>query len=158
MIPPKNSKGAQGLDLQYQTNILGPFLLTKMLLPILRKTAQSERRGSVRVSWAGSLAIYLQAPKGGVQWKDGTLAHGLNSPPTAYGVSKAANYFLAYEFGRRFGNKDGVMHNVSCPRFLKNVILTISVLQSRLSEHGSIPPYQNCIRCSCDVVHRHAYV
>jgi retinol dehydrogenase-12 len=158
MIPPKDSKGAQGLDLQYQTNILGPFLLTKVLLPILLKTAQSKEKGSVRVSWAGSLAIYLQAPKGGVQWKDGTLAHALNSPPTAYGVSKAANYFLAYEFGRRFSDKDHVLHNVSSPRLPKNFILTLSILQSRFSQHGTIPPYQNRIRCNCDVVYRLAHV
>lgn len=113
MTPPPGSKGAQNLDLQYQTNILGPFLFTKSLLPVLRKTAETEPKGSVRVSWAGSVVIELQSPTGGVQWKDNTLDYGMTNPPTAYGTSKAANYFLAYEFGKRFGDKDGVMHNVS---------------------------------------------
>ncbi len=53
MVPPNGSKGAQGMDLTYQTNILGPFLFTKSLLPILRRTAENEPQGSVRVSWAG---------------------------------------------------------------------------------------------------------
>ncbi len=113
MHPPKNSKGAQGLDLQYQTNILGPFLLTKLLLPLLKKTAESEPKGSVRVSWAGSFAIDIQSPKGGIEFKNGTLAHGLDSPQIAYAVSKASNYLLGTEFGRRSGNADNVLHNVS---------------------------------------------
>jgi retinol dehydrogenase 12 len=117
MVPPKGSKGAQGMDLTYQTNILGPFLFTKLLLPILKRTAESEPKNSVRVSWAGSLAVDVQSPKTGLIWekdKDGqeTLAHK-DKNTVAYGVSKAANYFFASEFGKRSGNKDGVLHNVS---------------------------------------------
>lgn len=110
MVPPAGSKGAQGIELQYQTNILGPFLLTKLLLPILKKTAQTEPKGSVRVSWAGSLAVVVQSPTGGVQFTpQGDLKDF--SSGVAYGVSKAANYLLASEFGRRYGG-DGVVHNV----------------------------------------------
>lgn len=29
----------------------------------------------------------------------------------AYATSKAANFFLGYEFGRRYGNRDGVLHD-----------------------------------------------
>jgi len=113
MIPPKGSKGAQGLDLQYQTNILGPFLFTKLLLPVLKKTAETEPKGSVRVSWAGSLAVDMTSPQGGVAWKpDGKTLDDSKSNDVLYGTTKAANYFLAYEFGRRFGSKDGVLHNV----------------------------------------------
>ncbi|EXJ67751.1 uncharacterized protein A1O5_09097 [Cladophialophora psammophila CBS 110553] len=119
MIPPLGSKGSQGMDLTYQTNILGPFLFTKLLLPILKRTAEGEPKGTVRVSWAGSLAVDLQSPKGGVRWKKGadgkeTLDDG-NSNPFTYGVSKAANYFFATEFGKRFGEKDGVLHNAYNP-------------------------------------------
>jgi retinol dehydrogenase 12 len=111
MVPPKESKGAQGMDLQYQTNILGPFLLTKLLLPILKKTAAEEPTGTVRVSWAGSLAVVIQSPKFGVTFeKDGQLKE--YNPPTAYGVTKASNYLLANEFAKRFA-QDGVLHNVS---------------------------------------------
>src|ERR1700761_8175908 len=117
MVPPAGSKGEQGMDLTYQTNILGPFLFTKLLLPILKRTAQDEPKGTVRVSWAGSLAVDLGSPKGGVAWKMGkdgqdTLDDKGNNT-FAYGVSKAANYFFGREFGRRFGDADGVMHNVS---------------------------------------------
>lgn len=120
MIPPVGSRGAQDMDLQYQTNILGPFLLTKLLLPVLKRTADADtdaQQGSVRVSWAGSLAVDLQSPSGGVAWKKGKdgadTLDDTKGNTTLYGVSKAANYFLAQEFGRRFGARDGVLHNVS---------------------------------------------
>lgn len=116
MIPPKAMTGGQGLNLTYQTNILGPFLFTKLLLPVLKRTAESEPKGTVRVSWAGSLAVVLQSPLNGNKWKvakDGTET--LDDTVTnekIYGISKCANYYLAHEFGRRF-NDQGVMHNVS---------------------------------------------
>jgi retinol dehydrogenase 12 len=120
MIPPKGSKGAQGMDLTYQTNILGPFLFTKLLLPILKRTAENEPKGTVRVSWAGSLGVDVGSPKKGALWNDGAddkdaLVHK-DDNQLAYGTSKAANMFLATQFGKRFGNADGVIHNVSFPQ------------------------------------------
>ncbi|KIW23903.1 uncharacterized protein PV07_12065 [Cladophialophora immunda] len=115
MIPPQGSKGAQGMDLTYQTNILGPFLFTKLLLPILKRTAADEPKGTVRVSWAGSLAVVLQSPTNGVRWKKGAdgkeTLDDANSNTFTYGVSKAANYFFGTEFGKRYGVKDGVLHS-----------------------------------------------
>ncbi|EXJ86643.1 hypothetical protein A1O3_03596 [Capronia epimyces CBS 606.96] len=128
MFPPAGSKGAQGLDLTYQTNVLGPYLFTKLLLPLLKRTAEAEPAGSVRVSWAGSLAVVLYSPKGGVAWKkdqtegnDGqdTLDDGV-SHQSIYGVSKAANWFFAREFARRFGETDGVLHNCYNPGNLRS--------------------------------------
>ena len=134
MVPPPGSKGAQEMDLTYQTNILGPFLFTKLLLPILKHTADSEPKGTVRVSWAGSLAVDLQSPKGGVAWKkDNDGEEGLDesvSNVVTYGVSKAANYFFAHEFAKRFGTRDGVLHNVS--------IFLISLTRS--SANIQLPP------------------
>ncbi|KAI1617119.1 short-chain dehydrogenase [Exophiala viscosa] len=124
MVPPEGSKGAQGIDLQFQTNILGPFLLTKLLLPILRRTAEAEPQGTVRVSWAGSLTVDVQTVKGGLAWKmdkdgqdtlDDSKGNRLN-----YGATKAANYFLAHEFGKRFGSRDGVLHTSYNPGNLKS--------------------------------------
>ncbi|ETI25340.1 hypothetical protein G647_02112 [Cladophialophora carrionii CBS 160.54] len=119
MVPPKGSKGSQGMDLTYQTNILGPFLFTKLLLPILKRTAEQEPQGTVRVSWAGSLAVELQSPKGGLVWKKGKDGEDTlddkGDNQLAYGVSKAANYFFATEFGKRFGPRDGVLHNCYNP-------------------------------------------
>lgn len=118
MIPPKGSTGKQGLDLQLVTNVYGPFLFTKLLLPILKSTAEAERKegkkDTVRVSWAGSAASFLSAPEFGVGWeKDGKEVLGAHTDPQGmYAVTKAWNWWFAREFGRRFGDADGVLHNV----------------------------------------------
>ncbi|KAK5553306.1 short-chain alcohol dehydrogenase [Exophiala xenobiotica] len=132
MVPRAGSKGAQGMDLQFQTNILGPFLLTKLLLPVLRRTAAAESESgttsTVRVSWAGSSATDLMSPKGGVAWtkkesggeeEEITLDDSLGASAN-YGITKAANYFLAHEFGKRFGARDGVLHNSYNPGNLRS--------------------------------------
>ena len=118
MIPPPGSAGAQGHDLQLVTNVYGPFLFTKLLLPTLRRTAEAERKegrkDTVRVSWAGSAATFLSGVHCGVAWeKDGKEVLGaLKDPQGVYGITKAWNWWLAQEFGRRYGNEDGVLHNV----------------------------------------------
>lgn len=55
MQPPKNSKSKQGYDLEMGTNCLGPFLLNKLLEPVLFSTASHEAPGEVRVVWVTSL-------------------------------------------------------------------------------------------------------
>jgi retinol dehydrogenase 12 len=39
MLPPMDRFTTQGYDLQFGTNVLGPYLLTKSLLPIMEATA-----------------------------------------------------------------------------------------------------------------------
>lgn len=111
MHPPPNSVSAQGHDLQFATNILGPFLLSKLLQPTLRATAATSPPNTVRVTWAGSLATVLGTPTGGVAWTaDGKDFVSAGEPVAGYAITKAANYLLAVEFGKRFGNDDGVLH------------------------------------------------
>lgn len=91
----------QGHELQVGTNCLGPWLLTHLLTPILKSTAASSPPNSVRVAWAGSLAIDAYAPTGGVTLNEkGEPVVGSNIQ-SDYGVSKAGNLFLASEFGKR---------------------------------------------------------
>jgi retinol dehydrogenase 12 len=121
MTPDQSAKGAQGHDMTFATNIYGPFLFAKLLRPVLRDTARRSKPGEVRVSWAGSVATYLSGPVGGVEWidveDDGKDNRrdlvGHDDVGVAYMTSKAANYYLSCEFGRRFGVEDGVLHNVS---------------------------------------------
>ena len=110
MQPPKGSVSAQGYEVQMGTNCLGAFLFTELLTPLLRKTAASAPKGSVRVTWAASLAT-LGAPKEGVAFDARTRApkvHGI--PGLDYSQSKAGNVLLAREYGRRHAG-EGV---VSC--------------------------------------------
>lgn len=124
------------MDITYQTNILGPFLMTKLLLPVLKSTAASSSPNSVRVSFAGSLGIMVGSPSGGVQWQpDGKdLKYAFNDPATAYATSKAANFFFGLEFPKHQG-ADGILFNV---RFL--CCYSFFALLSRIYSFDGIHP------------------
>ncbi|KAK5121599.1 hypothetical protein LTR85_004771 [Meristemomyces frigidus] len=114
MTPPVGSKTAQSYELQMGTNCLGPYLFTQYLTPLLQKTAASSPPGSVRVTWAASLAT-LGSPKGGVAWDEktgGAKVH--NSRGTDYAQSKACNVLLAKEYQRHYG-ADGIVSNAWNP-------------------------------------------
>ncbi|KAH0271636.1 NAD(P)-binding protein, partial [Aureobasidium melanogenum] len=118
MTPPSGSKTAQGYELQMGTNVLGSFLLTKLLLPIIEKTATSSPAGSTRVTFAGSLAVDLMSPTGGVTWTDGEpTVH--RSQQANYGQSKAGNALLASALRRRY-EKSGIISNAWNPGNLKS--------------------------------------
>ncbi|KAI1185963.1 hypothetical protein F5B17DRAFT_445289 [Nemania serpens] len=111
MVPPKGSVDAQGNELQLGTNCLGSYLVYQLLLPLLSKTASdpSSPAASVRVLWAGSLAVFLGTPK----------PHGLaldaDGRPTDQGVwanyaqSKVGNVFLARECAKTTP-ETGIVH------------------------------------------------
>ena len=63
---PKGYISAQNIELQHATNILGPFLFTKLLFERLSETSKllDTPEASVRVCWASSLMMEQQAPKG----------------------------------------------------------------------------------------------
>ncbi|TVY90125.1 putative oxidoreductase [Lachnellula willkommii] len=60
---PAGSVSAQGYEAHVGTNCLGPFLLTKLLLPILTRTAKSAPKAGVRVVWVSSGVIDLLPPR-----------------------------------------------------------------------------------------------
>ncbi|KAF4556342.1 Short chain dehydrogenase-like protein 43 [Elsinoe fawcettii] len=107
MMPPPGSKTAQGHELQVGTNCLGPFLFTELLVPLLKKTAASSPAGSVRVTWAASVATEL-SPKGGVPMNDDGSPQVPDDNRKAYSITKVANIFLATETARRYGG-DGIV-------------------------------------------------
>ncbi|KAF5698460.1 NAD(P)-binding protein [Fusarium mundagurra] len=108
MTPPVGSKDSHGHELQIGTNCLGPFLFTELLLPTLLSTVSVASPGSVRVTWAASLAGITSGPKGGVQFDSQGNPKVHDSPSTDYGQSKYGNMLLASEFSKRYG-KDGIV-------------------------------------------------
>lgn len=109
--PPAGSTSKQGFELQLATNCLGPFLLTKLLLPLLESTASEEAEkgvlDSVRVVWTASQMVELAAPPQGIVMSE------LASPPKDrtrnYNNSKTGNLFLATELARRTDRSKGVI-------------------------------------------------
>ncbi|PQE23128.1 short-chain dehydrogenase protein [Rutstroemia sp. NJR-2017a WRK4] len=109
MYPPKGSFDAQGNDLQIGTNCLGHYLLYQLLLPLLTKTASSSPKGSVRVGWAGSIAVHIASPRpqGVVLDQNGyPVDKGVTDN---YGQSKVGNVFLAQECAKTT-QETGVVH------------------------------------------------
>ncbi|CAI6334375.1 unnamed protein product [Periconia digitata] len=98
------------------TNILAPTLLTKLLTPLLTSTAASSPTASVRVLWAGSIAVHVSAPRPGGMKIDGSgrPTHDEENGEDgllSYGASKVGNVFLSRKFAERGKKKDGgVVH------------------------------------------------
>jgi retinol dehydrogenase 12 len=108
MLPAPGSKTEQGWDLQLGVNCLAPFLLTKLLIPVLKATAATVAPGTVRVMFVASSATYLFAPTDGVELgklMDRTQQH---PPLYMYGLTKAGNALYALQFGRMY-RQDGIV-------------------------------------------------
>jgi len=115
MTPPQGSKSAQGYELQLATNCLGPFLFTRLLQPVLVKTAALSPPGAVRVLFTGSVVAEINAPKGGINFEDINHENG-GSAQLKYRQSKVKNIFLAAEFAQRNSAAgEGVVFAVSFP-------------------------------------------
>ena len=96
---PVGEKTHQGIEMITGVNIVGHFLLTKLLLPYLVSAAKTAPEGSVRVIMYGSPVIEGFAPTSGVPTTE------LDNPTTNqirnYAISKTGNWFLAMEFDKR---------------------------------------------------------
>lgn len=91
---------AEGYEIQFGTNHVGHFLLTKLLLPLLEKTAAAPT-GDARIVILSSIG-YRMRPAGGVNY---TTVKG--TAPTIntfarYGQSKIANIWMGTELARRY--------------------------------------------------------
>ncbi|KAI1443778.1 hypothetical protein F5Y02DRAFT_409324 [Annulohypoxylon stygium] len=94
---------AQGNEYHFTTNTLGPFLLARLLTPIISRSTEGSSLGSVRVVWPASLLVETGSPKGGVREefiKDQESAKGMDYVEL-YSASKAASWFLCSEMSRR---------------------------------------------------------
>jgi len=110
MMPPQGSKTEQGYELQLGTNNLGHFLFVKYLHGILKKTAVTAPKGSVRVIWVSSSAI-LMAPSPPIDFNNMDY-HEEESAMKKYCRSKAGNVIHCAEYAKQTAG-DGVLSLVS---------------------------------------------
>ncbi|KAI7359832.1 hypothetical protein KC354_g9171 [Hortaea werneckii] len=121
MTPPPGSQTVNGHDLELGSHCLAPFLLCKLLQPVLEATASWHRfsctaegcaelndhlkgpsnsiastDSGVRIVWVSS--FISQAPKGGVQFDERTGAPRLLKGMENYLQSKAGEVLLAEEW------------------------------------------------------------
>lgn len=100
MTPPKGSKTAQGLELQWGTNVVGHFLLQKLMMPLLVTSAK--QIGQVRIIWVASDGSKWSPSPDGINWDDVNGDKTNQSTWSLYCQSKAGNVILAAETARRY--------------------------------------------------------
>lgn len=139
------SVSAQGHEAHMGTNCLGPFLFTKLLTPILIKTAEAAPEGSVRVVFASS-SIVEMAPPGGLDLAE--LQQGKHSKDKArnYAASKVGNWFLAAQCDKRL-REHGIICLTQNPGNLKtdswNNVPVLKTLFSPLMQEAIFGAYTN---------------
>ncbi|TFK28697.1 NAD(P)-binding protein [Coprinopsis marcescibilis] len=106
MEPPVSEVTTQGYDLQFGTNVLGHFYLTKLLLPALIEGAKASSDGKARVvTTSSSRSLFGKIDFN--TFKDGP-ARRRESPGALYSQSKLGNVLFANELARRH-EKDGIV-------------------------------------------------
>jgi retinol dehydrogenase-14 len=98
---------ADGIELSFAINYLAPFLLTNLLLDVLKASAPAR---IVNVTSAGEMM-------GRIDFED-LMGERAYSPARAYNQSKLANVLFTYELARRLEGT-GVTANCLHPGFVK---------------------------------------
>ncbi|KAG8695229.1 hypothetical protein FRC08_007957 [Ceratobasidium sp. 394] len=108
MAPPIEMKTGTDYDIQFGTNVLGHYLFTILLLPVLIHTAQTSPRGHVRVVNVASNGHRL-APKGGIDYSvlmpndpESEARRRKMGTERLYAQSKWGNIVFANELARRY--------------------------------------------------------
>lgn len=91
----------EGYEIQFGTNHMGHALLTKLLLPLLEKTA-ARPDGDVRIINLSSNAADNQAPKEGLILSDVKSPMLAMSTWARYGQSKIANVYFTQQLAKRY--------------------------------------------------------
>ncbi|KAJ5950403.1 uncharacterized protein N7479_008816 [Penicillium vulpinum] len=98
--PPGLTK--DGYEIQFGTNYMGSALLTRLLLPLLEKTARIPKK-DVRIVNISS-EIYRSAPKGGLLLSQVKTPLTKISTMARYGQSKLANIYFTQSYAKRYPN------------------------------------------------------
>lgn len=119
VLPDRRTLTADGIELTFATNVLGPFLLTKLLIPLLESSAPA------RIINVSSGGMYTQR----LHVDDLQSSSGNFDGATAYARSKRAGVILTELWAQRLWNTGVVAHSmhpgwvdtpgleVSLPRF-----------------------------------------
>ena len=102
VMPPERTNSADGFELGFATNVLGPFLLTGLLLPALRAAAPSR---VVNVSSGGMYSAKLDAHDPQLERRD-------YNPPRFYAHAKRCEVILAELWQERLAGTGVTAHSM----------------------------------------------
>jgi NAD(P)-dependent dehydrogenase (short-subunit alcohol dehydrogenase family) len=114
-----SAKTKQGHEQHLGVNVLGVFLLTKLLTPMLVEAAKTAPPNSVRVVWVVSLGAEICGETDKGLTSDYVKYWPALTPLERYGVSKAGNWLHAVEYAKRL-QQDGVVSVPCNPGHLKS--------------------------------------
>ncbi|KEI40812.1 uncharacterized protein L969DRAFT_86038 [Mixia osmundae IAM 14324] len=105
MAPPTGSRTSDNLELQFGTNVLGHYVFTQGILPVLLQTAKSAPKGQVRIVNTSSSGHAI-LPKEGINFDSLTTLQsqaylGKADIFIKYGQSKLGNVLLTNEWAAR---------------------------------------------------------
>ncbi|MFI6361306.1 SDR family NAD(P)-dependent oxidoreductase [Nocardia sp. NPDC050630] len=128
---------AAGTEATFATNHLAPFLLTRELMPLLRKSAAVLPPGSVRV-----LAVSSSAHRAaeGFDWADPQSLNDFH-PATAYCRAKLANILFTRELARRAAS-DGIVAQAMHPGVVASNFAAHgdTAMQAHMAAADTVPP------------------
>ncbi len=139
--PPKRKSTAEGLELQFGTNVVGHFALTGLLLPKLEaRAAQVNASGGLvagqhdlpRIVTIASIAH----KRGQFHWDDLQFERSYN-PTAAYSQSKLADLVFSFELARRLQAHASPIRSVAAHPGVANTNLFVT---------GDYPAWQRPIR------------
>ncbi|KAH8110191.1 NAD-binding protein [Phellopilus nigrolimitatus] len=109
MAPPIDQLTEDGYDMTFGTNVVGPFLFTMLLMPLLSSAASEH--GDARIVNTSSLG-HMAASKEVIMWESlkpgekggaGDKKRRSSGPDNLYYQSKCGVVIVANEWARRFG-------------------------------------------------------
>ncbi len=100
VLASERTLSVDGIELTFATNVVGPFLLTNLLLPLL------ERSRPARIVNVSSGGMYTQR----IHLDDLQMAHGEFDGPTAYARTKRAQVILSELWAERLRDTGVVVH------------------------------------------------
>lgn len=100
VLPPSRALSPDGIELTFATNVLGPFLLTNLLLPLLARSAPA------RIINVSSGGMYTQR----ITVDDLQSERGEFDGPRAYARTKRAQLILTEIWAQRLEGRGVVVH------------------------------------------------
>ncbi len=102
VMPPRRERTDEGIELTFATNVLGPYLLTDLLLPLLRRGAPSR---VINVSSGGMYTERLDA-------EDLQLERRDYDPPAFYAHTKRCEVILTELWDERLAGSGVSFHSM----------------------------------------------
>lgn len=131
LATPLDQVTSQGYDLQFGTMVLGHYLFTMELLPVLLRVNETTPKMKARVISVSSVNHELVRSLNLAAMKEGPARRALN-PQTFYDQSKFGNILFAYELSRHYGSKGIISIALHPGTFHSNILVHYNSFQKWL--------------------------